>query len=39
MIFMLTIVSALWGYSLTMAIVLAVIILYACLSYKVKREE
>ena len=38
MIFILATVSALWGYSLTMAIMLFVIVLYACVAYKAKRE-
>lgn len=38
MIFILAIVSALWGYSLMMVIMIVVVVLYACISYKVKRE-
>lgn len=39
MIFVMAIVSALWGYSLTMAIILVVVILYACIAYRVKQGE
>ncbi len=39
MIFILATVSALWGYSLMMSIILAAIILYACMAYKVKQKE
>lgn len=39
MIFILATVSALWGYSLTMVIMIVVTVLYACMAYKVKRED
>lgn len=39
MIFIMATVSTMWGYSLTMAIGLVVIILYACVAYRVKRED
>lgn len=39
MIIILAVVSALWGYSLAMAIMIVVIILYACMSYRVKQGE
>lgn len=39
MIFILATVTALWGYSLTMSIMLVVVVLYACMAYKMKRED
>lgn len=39
MIIILAIVSALWSYSLTMAIILVVIVLYTCVAYKVKQGD
>lgn len=38
MIFILAIVSTMWGYSLMMSIMIIVVVLYACMAYKVKRE-
>lgn len=39
MIFILATASALWGYSLTMALMIVGIILYACVAYKVKLRD
>lgn len=39
MLFILAVVSALWGYSLTMTIMVVVVILYACVAYRVKQGE
>lgn len=39
MIFILAIVSTMWGYSLMMAIMIVVVVLYACMAYKVKRGD
>lgn len=39
MLIILATVSALWGYSLMMSIMIVVIVLYACVAYKVKRDD